>query len=388
MRNDSTKVIEGYIKNLKETVELSTDQLLVEVLEAFLKIERKEYLDKEEKDKGNGFYPRAFQGLSRESLQLRIPRSRTGSFKPALMELVRRDEDMVKEFALDLYTKGLSSRDTEQVLERYFSKQISHTQIVELSREYEEVRKKWEQRRIESRYKIIFVDAFHIPLRRMDSYSQEAVMVFVGLREDNRREVLAYEVAPNESASMYEEVLEGLIERGLTEVDLFVADGLKGLPEAIHRKLPQSEFQVCTVHKKRNVLNKVRQNDKAEVASDLKEVFDLFRDRDDVDEGYRRVDRFLEKLGRKYENIDRYFKDRRYLFTYTRFEPEIRRYIYTTNSIENLNSRLRKAMRNKYSFKSWSSLKNFLFLVMMEFEEGVLMKYEVNQFRRFKKCYI
>lgn len=386
--NNTTKIVESYTKNLKEITKLTTDQLLVEVLESFLKLERNEYLDQTQKDKGNGFYPRTFQGLSRSSLQLRIPRSRTGKFKPALLELVRRDEEMVKEFALDLYVSGVSSRDTEKVITKYFSKNMSHSQVVELANEYEEVRKKWEKRKIETRYKVIFVDALHIPLRRHDSYSQEAVLIFVGLREDNKREILAFEVAPNESAGIYEDILVDLKERGLKNVDLFVADGLKGLPEAIHRKLPEAEFQHCTVHKKRNVLNRIRSEDKTEAASDLRKVFELFDKEDTVKTGNERLDNFLDKWDKKYPRLRQKFKDRRFLFTYTKFEPEIRRYIYTTNSIENLNSRLRKSMRNKLSFKSWRSLTNFLFLVMMEYEEGVFMKYEVNQFRRFKKCYV
>ena len=386
--NNNTKIVESYTKNLKEVVNMSTNELLVEVLESFLKIERREYLDCSNKDKGSGYYPRIFQGLSRDSLQIRIPRSRTGEFKPALLELVKRDEDMVKEFALDLYVSGVSSRDTEKVIGKYFSKQLSHTKIVELSNEYSQVRKHWEGRNLETKYKVIFVDAMHIPLRRVDSYSQEAIMIFVGLREDNKREILSFSVAPNESASMYEEMLEDLMDRGLKEVDLFVADGLKGLPEAVHRKLPDSEFQHCTVHKKSNVLNKVRREDKAEVASDLREVFKLFSKDEDEKEGKRRLGEFLEKWKKKYPNIEKSFKDKRYLFTYTKFDPEIRKYIYTTNSIENLNSRIRKSMRNKYSFKSWESLNNFLFLVMMEYEEGTFMKYEVNQFRQFKKCYV
>ena len=250
------------------------------------------------------------------------------------------------------------------------------------------MREKWEKRKLEKRYKVMFVDAMHIPLKRVDSYSSEAVMIFVGMREDNKREILAFEVAPNESPNMYEEILGSMIERGLEEVDLFVADGLKGLPEAIHRRLPKSEFQHCTVHKKRNVLNKVRSQDKAEIASDLREVFNLFSQEDDVCEGNRRLDDFLKKWEKKYPKFKDRFEDRRYLFTYTKFNPEIRRYIYTTNSIENLNSRLRKSMRNKYSFKSWESLTNFIFLAMMEYEEGIFMKYEVNQFRQFKKCYV
>lgn len=386
--NNSTKIVESYTKNLREITSLSTDQLLVEVLESFLKLERNEFLNKRNKDKGNGYYPRIFQGLSRENLQLRIPRSRTGEFKPALLELVRRDDQMVKEFALDLYTSGLSSRDTEKVIDKYFSKQLSHTTVVELANEYKTVRESWENRRLENKYKVIFVDALHIPLRRIDSYTQEAVLIFIGLREDNKREILAFEVAPCESASAYEDMLEKLIERGLKSVDLFVADGLKGLPDAILKKLPDSEFQHCTVHKKRNVLSKVRHKDKQEVADDLKDVFGLFSEKDDVKEGERRLESFLNKWEPKYPNLKNSFLDRRYLFTYTKFKPEIRRYIYTTNSIENLNSRVRKAIRNKYSFKNWESLTNYLFLVMMEYEEGTFMKYEVNQFREFKKCYV
>lgn len=385
--NNTTKLVESYTKSLKELTRKSTEELLIEVIEMFLKLEREEYLKGADNDKGNGYYPRAFQGLSEENWQIRIRRSRTGKFKPALIELVKKDEELVRELALDLYKSGLSSRDTAKVLDKYFSKNMSHTKIVELANEYSKVRKHWEERELQSRYKVIFADAMHIPLRRLDSYSQEAILIFVGLRTDNKREILYFEVAPNEAARIYEEILEDMKSRGLEEVDLIVGDGLKGLPEAIHRALPRTEFQECTVHKKRGILNKIRSRDKEEVARDLRHVFALFDKGDDVEEGEKRLDNFILKWGKKYAFVKSKFKDRRFLFTYTKFAPEVRRYIYTTNSIENLNSRLRKSMRNKYSFKSWESLKNYIFVVMMEFEEGTFMKYEVNQFRNFEKCY-
>lgn len=385
--NNTTKVVESYTKSLKELTKLSTDELIVEVLECFLKIERKEFLKHASGDKGNGYYPKAFQGISKDNLQLRIPRTRVNGFKPALLEIVKRDEELVKELALDLYTVGVSSRDTEKVLDRYFSKQLSHTTIVNLSNEYEKARLNWEKKKLREYYKVVFVDAMYIPLRRLDRYAQEAILIAVGMTEDNKREILAFEVMPTEGATLYEEMFRDIKERGTKRIDLVVGDGLKGLGEAIQRVYSKTGFQECTVHKKRNILNKVRTKDKEEIAKDLRKVFELFDKEETEETGDQRIEDFLNKWKEKYPTIGRQFKDRRYLFTYTNFDPEIRRYIYTTNSLENMNSRIRKAMRNKLSFKSEKGLRNYLFLVMMEYEEGVLMKHEVNQFRRFKKCY-
>lgn len=386
-QNNNTELIKKYIENLKDLSRLSTDQLLVEILECFFNLERQEHLNKIKKDKGNGFYKRLFQGLSKKSLELKVPRTRLSGFRPALLELVKKDEEMVKSFALDLYSSGLSSRDTQKVLTKYFSKSMSHSTIVELTNEYEKYRLEWENRNLEKYFKVLFVDAIHIPLRRGDYYTQEAILIILGLNQDNKREVLYFDVCGNESSLNYEEIFLRLKDQGLRKIDLIVGDGLRGLPQAIMRIYPKTMFQTCVVHKKRNVLNKVRSKDKERVAIDLKYVFDLFKESEGVKEGNRRLDEFIKKWSRYYPRIGIHFKKefRQYLFTYTKFEPEIRRYIYTTNNIENLNSILRKSMRNKYSFKNETNLLNYLFIVLMNHQEENLLKYEVNQFRYFNK---
>jgi putative transposase len=384
-QNNTTELIKKYTETLKDLSKLSTEELLVDVLECFFNLERQEHLKKTKNDKGNGFYSRLFQGLSKKGLELKVPRTRLSGFRPTLLELVKRDEEIVKCFALDLYTNGMSSRDTEKMLKRYFSKTMTHTTIVGLSSEYEKYRLEWENRKIDKYFKVVFVDAIHIPLKRGSYYTQEAILIVLGLNQDNKREVLFLDIVGDESSLSYEEIFLKLKDQGLEKIDLVVGDGLKGLPEAIFRVYPKAMFQLCTVHKKRNVLNKVRSKDKERVAADLKHVFSLFKESEDENEGQRRLNQFIKKWSRYYPRIGIHFKPefRQYLFTYTKFEPEIRRYIYTTNNIENLNSMLRKSVRNKYSFKNETNLLNYLFIVLMNHQEKNLLKYEISQFRSF-----
>jgi transposase-like protein len=299
---------------------------------------------------------------------------------------MRRDEHRVKDLAFDLYVNGVSSRDTQKILAKYFAKDLSHATIVSLSSKLEEARNAWEKRKISGNYKVIYADAIRIPLLRDDSYTREAIIVLMGVRSDNKREILHYEVNPTESSVHYKDILKDLKRRGLENVDLVVADGLEGLPDAVHDVFSKTHFQLCTTHKKRNVLNRVRVKDKKRVAADLHYVFDLFEKDDDIREGNKRLDEFIARWKPIYPKIDGHFnKYRQYLFNYTRFGTQVRRLLYTTNSMESINSVLRKGFRNKLSFKNENGLMNYTFAILMDLQERKLMKYAVDQFNYFNQ---
>ena len=132
----------------------------------------------------------------------------------------------------------------------------------------------------------------------------------------------------------------------------------------------------------RNVLNKIRPKEKEEVANDLKEVFNNFSESDSVEHGKEKLEKFITKWQKRYSNISNYFNEgmREYYFTYIKFPCIIRRMIYTTNSIESLNKKIRKATKNKQSFEKPDRLLDFLFVIIKDFEVANWMKYPVSTF--------
>ena len=364
--------------------ELSLDQFLASTIDSLMEMERGEYLE-QAKDKGNGFYGRAFNSLSRNCLKINVPRTRTGDFSPNTLELVKISQDQVNELCLSMYKKGMTSRDISDLIKEMFGQGVSATKITNLSKVFHEFRRAWEKSKLEKHYLAMFCDCIFITVRRGDSYSREAVYVAYGVREDLKREILCLSVNPTESASEWGELFEKLKQRGIEKIDLIIADGLKGLEQEIHRAFPKSKFQKCVVHKMRNILNKTRPKDKAEMAEDLKEVFGNFDSDATIKRALQKVDSLCDKWKEKYPNLKRFFDEGtiEYYFTYIDFDTRVRRMIYTTNSIENINRIIRKATKNKLSFESPNNLLDYVFMITKEFEEKNFMQFPVSNFKYF-----
>ncbi|MBI4272751.1 transposase [Candidatus Uhrbacteria bacterium] len=207
-----------------------------------------------------------------------------------------------------------------------------------------------------------------------------------GVREDLKRELLALSINPTESASEWREQWELLLKRGVQTIDLIVADGLSGLEQEVHRVFPGSTFQKCVVHKMRNILNKTRPQDKHEMAKNLKEIFENFGSEATIENALAKIEAVCDKWHDRYPHLKRFFNEEttEYYFTYIQFSPRVRRMIYTTNSIENVNRVIRKATKNKLSFESPDTLLDYVFMVIKEFEEKNFMKYPVQDFTYFK----
>lgn len=389
-QNKTAKLLEKNIKNLRENLDdLSMDKFIGKTIETLMLIERDEYLEdinKTKKDKGNGSYGRAMNSLSKNSLLVHIPRTRTGLFSPATLELLKINREKVDEIALSLYKKGMTSNDINEFLNEIFEENMSPAKISNLSKVFNKFRNAWQNSKLEKHYKVVYGDVIFITVRRGDEYAKEGVFIAFGVREDNRRELLCLSQNPTESAEFWKELLKNLKEkRGVQQIDLFVADGLKNLENVFLEIYPQGEFQKCVVHKQRNILNKTRPKDKKEIGEDLKEIFNNFEESATIEKALEKVNLFLEKWKTKYPNFKNHFKEIEYYFTYIKFNPQVRRMIYTTNSIENLNRQIRKTTKNKLSFESPERLLDYVFMVIKEFEEKNYMKYPVANFKYFEK---
>lgn len=131
----------------------------------------------------------------------------------------------------------------------------------------------WLTRSLEKYYPVLFIDAIHQKVHRKRSVESETFYVVMGVKEDKTREVLGIFNRPSESATGWQEMFLTLQQRGVDNVGLVVADGLKYLEDALARTYPETPLQKCVTHLKRNMLSKVRHGDKGELANDLREVF-------------------------------------------------------------------------------------------------------------------
>jgi putative transposase len=380
--------LETSLKNLRMSMsEWSLDNFILMTIEALMDVERSEYLVRATgSDKGNGYYSRALRSLSKDCLTVNIPRTRTGDFTPNAIELIKIGQERINELCLTLYRKGVTSRDVSAIVSELFGDSVSATKVTNLAKSFNEFRIAWENSELQRRYLAIFADCIFITVKRGDSYTKEAVYLAYGVREDLHREIVSLSINPTEGAFNWGELLEDLKMRGVQSVDLFIADGLTNLEDEIHRVFPGAQFQKCVVHKMRNILNKTRPRDKTAMAEDLKEMFDNFSESDTVERAMLKVEKFIIKWKKTYSHIANYFKDGNieYYFTYIKFNTQVRRMIYTTNSIENINRLIRKATKNKLSFESPETLLDYIFMVVKDFEDRNMMKYPVLNYKYFK----
>ncbi len=365
----------------------SMDEFIVSTIESLMTVERNEYLKKARTgDKGNGFYLRAFKSFSQDCLTINVPRTRKGVFTPDMLELVKLGQSRIDEMCLSLYRKGMTSRDISEIVEELFGDSISATKITNLSKVFNDFRKVWLNSKLDNYYKVIFCDCMFITVRRGDSYSREAVYIAYGVKNDNTRELLTLEVNPTESSTLWGEFFDDLKnKRGVRNIGLVVADGINNLENEVHRVFPKSNFQKCVVHKMRNILNKTRPKDKREMADDLKVLFNNFSENDTIKKAEQKLEIFLNKWKIKYPNMYRFFKEGKieYYFTYIKYDHRIRRMLYTTNSIENLNKQIRKATKNKLSFESPQTLLDYVFMVIKKFEDKKWSKFPVYNYKYF-----
>jgi putative transposase len=375
--------LESSVKNMRSALpDLSMEQFVIKNLETLFGLEREEYLEKATEDKGNGYYSRSFQSLMKNGIQIHVPRTRESGFAPLAIQLFKMNQDQVNDLVLTLYKKGMTTRDISDVMTDFFGDSVSHTTVANLAEQFHDIRIAWEKSRLDSTYHAIYCDCIFITVRRGDSYEKEAVYVTYGVTEHNTRELLALAINPTESITTWKDIFKSIKERGVQNVSIVIADGIKGMEDIVTESWGKAKLQKCVVHKMRNILNDIRPKEKALVAEDLKDIFNNFDAKSTKGSAYKKVEDFIIKWTPKYSTIEKHFNKKtiEYYFTYIEYPPEVRRMIYTTNSIENLNKHIRKGTKNKLSFESPERLLDYVFVIIKEFENKNWSKYPVAQF--------
>lgn len=330
-------------------------EILKLALESIMRAERNEF-NTINSDVSNGYRLSNVFGHGGK-LSLVVPRSRNHNFYPLILALIKEQNEESKQMAYELYSRGLTTNQIGELFEKIYGNHYSKSSISNMMQTAREDIEKWLMRPLNKRYPIIYIDATYWHTRRVDSVSSEAYYTVLAVKEDRTREVLTIINHPTEGASNWKEAFEHLKERGLQQVDLFVCDGLQGIENSIAEVFPHAQVQLCTVHLTRNILAKVKPQDKELVAKELKEVLDPTNPKDNAQSGYHRFNTFIEKWRNKYSSFKTYQLPRNKLyFNYLNYHPEIRRMIYTTNWIERLNRNYKRTLRMRASMPSPESV--------------------------------
>ena len=300
-------------------------------------------------------------------IELEIPRDRQSSFDPQLIAKYQRRFPGFDEKIVSMYARGMSVREIAGHLRDLYGVEVSPDLISAVTDAVLDKVAAWQGRPLEAVYPIVFFDALRVKIRDKGLVRNKAVHVALGVRADGTKEILGLWLEQNEGAKFWLRVMNELKNRGVEDILIAVVDGLKGFPEAILSVFPEAQVQTCIVHLLRNSLDFVSYKDRKAVAAALKTIYRA----DDATAGEAALAAFeASEWGKKYPAIGQSWR-RAWgeVVPFFAFHPDVRRLIYTTNAIEALNSKLRRAVRARGHFPTDEAATKLLFLVLNKSEK-------------------
>lgn len=313
----------------------------------------------------NGSTPKTVQ-TDLGPVEIKTPRDRQGSFEPLLVAKRQTRLAGLDDKILGLYAGGMSVRDIEAHLaELYGTTAIGRDTISRVTDAVLEDVAVWRTRPLESVYPIAYFDCLMVKVREDRSVRNRACYLAIGVTVEGDREVLGIWWQETEGAKFWLAVLNDLNQRGVSDVLIACVDGLTGFPEAIEAVFPQAWVQTCIVHQIRNSMRFVAYQDRKKVAADLKPVYRAIN----VDDALAELERFDEQWRHKYPMIADSWRARwQYIVPFLALPVDLRRAVYTTNSIENLNRQIRKSIKTRGHFPDEQAATKLIYLAIQRAE--------------------
>ena len=350
----------GLMKELKVRL---MERMLGAELTAHLGYEAGAEPPPEQSNRRNGTATKRVKGSDGE-VPLSVPRDRDGSFEPELVKKGQTRIDGMDDKIIGLYAAGLSVRDIQAHLEDLYGLRVSPDLISRVTDAVLDEVREWQHRALDRMYPIVIFDALRVKIRDADSrmVKNKAVYIALGVTRDGEREVLGLWIADNEGAKFWLSVMNELRNRGVQDILIAVVDGLKGFPEAINAAFPETVVQTCIVHLIRHSLEFVSWKDRKAVVPALRAIY---RARD-ADAGMQALEAFeAGDWGRRYPAIAlSWRRNWAQVVPFFAYPEGVRRIIYTTNAIEALNSKLRRAVRTRGHFPNDDAAMKLLYLVL------------------------
>lgn len=293
-------------------------------------------------------------------MTIQVPRDRTSDFQPALLDKYQTSTNELEHKIIALYAKGVSTRDIQQTLHELYGVEVSPQTISTVTDKVWSLVEAWQNRPLAAVYPIIYLDALHLKLRRDSKVLNTAVYIVLGVDLDGQRDVLGHWVGDGaEGANFWLSVVTDLQTRGVEDIFVACIDGLSGFKAAIQAVFPQTQIQRCIIHQVRQSLSYVSWKDRKAFVADLKAVYQA-PTREAAETALRELG---ERWGKTYAMAVRSWeKNWEDLATMFEYPAEIRRLIYTTNTVEGYNRQVRKVVKTKGAFPSGEAARKLLFL--------------------------
>lgn len=350
--------VHEFVKMLTaETIQAALDA----ELESDLGYSKYDYKNKQTDNSRNGYSKKTVQSNTGE-MEIKVPRDRQGEYEPQLVKKHQTDVSSIEDKIIFLYSQGISTRDIQKTMQEMYGIDVDDSRVSKITDKILPVIKEWQERPLQNIYAMMILDAVHYNVRDNGIVTKKAAYVAIGTDLDGKKDVLGIWLGASESSKYWLSVLNGLKNRGVTDILIASVDGLSGFVEAINAAFPKTEVQRCIIHQIRSSTRYVSYKDIKQFTADLKPVYKAPTE----ESALSAMDEFEAKWGGKYPLAVKSWRvNWNELSTMFKYPPEIRKLIYTTNAIENFNRQLRKVTKTKSAFVSDDALMKILYLTTM-----------------------
>ena len=345
------------------------DQLKKQLVERVLKSELSHELGYSEHSKEgkytenrrNGSYGKTLLDDDGNKLTIDVPRDREGEYNPQFIPKGVRRFNGFDDKVISLYARGMSMSEIQGHLEEIYHTEVSKELISTVTDSVIDEVTKWQNRALDSIYPIIYLDCLVVKARDGNTIINKSVYLAVAVNMEGKKELLGVWIGKNEGAKFWMQVINELKNRGVQQIYVACVDGLKGFAEAINAVFPNTTVQLCIVHMVRNSIKYVSYKDLKAVTSDLKKIYETKNE----EMASLELKAFRSKWDEKYPVISNIWK-RNWsgIIPFFAFPEEIRKVIYTTNTIEAINRQIRKIINNKGVFPNDEAIKKIIFLAL------------------------
>jgi transposase-like protein len=363
-------ISDDFLKQFKTHEELTgfLKQIQKRGIEKMLEGELDGHLDYDKYQKSGGNNVR--NGHSKKKIktsfgesEIAVPRDREASFNPMIIPKRGNMVDGIENVIVSLYAKGMSNSDIEEQIREVYNFDISTSTISRITDKISGDIVAWQNRPLELVYLIVWMDGIVFKVRENSKVINKTIYIAVGLRRDGKKEVLGLWLGKNESAAFWMSVLTDIRARGTEDILITATDNLNGFTDTIKNVFPESKTQICVVHQIRNTCRYVVWKDKKAFTGDMKHIYNA----PNQEAAKMALEDFAQKWDDKYSYAVKSWRDNwEELTVFFEFPLEIRKIIYTTNLIENLNGKIRKYTKNKLSFPTDDAVMKSVYLSVRE----------------------
>jgi len=292
-------------------------------------------------------------------VEIEVPRDREGSFEPQIVKKRQRRLVGVDELVISLAAKGLTTGEIAAHLADVYGAEVSKDTISRITEAVVEELAIWQSRPLDRVYPVVFIDAIHVKIRD-GKVVNRPVYTVVGVTVHGERDILGLWVGDGgEGPKYWHQVLSEILNRGTVDVCIVVCDGLRGLPEAVADVWPRAIVQTCVLHLIRNSFRYASKADWAELARDLRPVYSAPTEA----AANAALEELAGKWGERYPAIIKLWQNAWAAFVpFLAYSSEIRKVIYSTNAIESVHARFRRAVRARGHFPNEQAALKCLYL--------------------------